>query len=104
LMSNVDACDLRRCRCVPPAVFVRELAPHEGQRLKRLSKQSKLASTRQRALILRESPRQVLALVGVSPNVEWVSTSTQKRGGREEVGDLRGRTTPRLGRPETKLR
>lgn len=35
-----------------PQVFVRELAPHEGQRLKRLSKQSKLASTRQRALIL----------------------------------------------------
>jgi len=36
----------------PPEVFVRELAPHEGQRLKRLSKQSKLASTRQRASIL----------------------------------------------------
>jgi transposase len=36
----------------PPEVFVRELAPHEGQRLKRLSKQSRLASTRQRALIL----------------------------------------------------
>jgi transposase len=36
----------------PPEVFVRELAPVEGQRLKRLSKQSRLASTRQRALIL----------------------------------------------------
>jgi transposase len=36
----------------PPEVFVRELAPHEGQRLKRLSKQSKLVSTRQRASIL----------------------------------------------------
>ncbi len=36
----------------PPEVFVRALAPHEGQRLKRLSKQSKVASTRQRALIL----------------------------------------------------
>jgi Rhodopirellula transposase. len=36
----------------PAEVFVRELAPHEGQRLKRLSKQSKLASTRQRAMIL----------------------------------------------------
>jgi transposase len=36
----------------PPEVFVRELAPHEGQRLKRLSKQSKVTSTRQRALIL----------------------------------------------------
>jgi transposase len=36
----------------PAEVFVRELVPHEGQRLKRLSKQSKLASTRQRAMIL----------------------------------------------------
>ena len=36
----------------PPEVFVRELAPHEGQRLKRLSKQAKHASTRQRASIL----------------------------------------------------
>jgi transposase len=36
----------------PPEVFVRELAPHEGQRLKRLSRQSKVASTRQRASIL----------------------------------------------------
>jgi len=29
----------------PAEVFVRELAPHEGQRLKRLSRQSKVAST-----------------------------------------------------------
>lgn len=36
----------------PPEVFVRELAPHEGQRLKRLSKTSKRAATRERALIL----------------------------------------------------
>ncbi len=36
----------------PPEVFVRELAPHEGQRLKRLSKTAKHASTRQRASIL----------------------------------------------------
>jgi len=36
----------------PPEVFVRELAPHEGQRLKRLSKQSKVSWTRQRALML----------------------------------------------------
>jgi transposase len=36
----------------PAEVFVRELAPAEGQRLKRLSKQSKLTSTRQRAMIL----------------------------------------------------
>jgi hypothetical protein len=36
----------------PAEVFVRELAPAEGQRLKRLAKPSKLASTRERALIL----------------------------------------------------
>jgi hypothetical protein len=36
----------------PPEVFVRELAPAEGQRLKRLSKRSKVVSTRQRAMIL----------------------------------------------------
>ena len=36
----------------PSEVFVRSLAPAEGQRLKRLSKQSRLASTRQRAMIL----------------------------------------------------
>ena len=36
----------------PPEVFVRELAPHEGQRLKRLSKRAKHVSTRQRASIL----------------------------------------------------
>jgi transposase len=36
----------------PPSVFVRTLAPVEGQRLKRLSKRAKHASTRQRAMIL----------------------------------------------------
>ena len=36
----------------PPEVFVRELAPHEGQRLKRLSKTAKHQATRQRASIL----------------------------------------------------
>src|SRR4051794_11138341 len=36
----------------PPEVFVRELAPYEGRRLKRLSNRSKVASTRQRASIL----------------------------------------------------
>lgn len=36
----------------PPEVFVRELSPAEGQRLKRLSKRAKHASTRQRASIL----------------------------------------------------
>jgi transposase len=36
----------------PPEVFVRELAPEQGQRLKRLSKSSKNAAVRERALIL----------------------------------------------------
>ncbi len=36
----------------PPEVFVRQLAPHEGQRLKRLSKTAKHQATRQRASIL----------------------------------------------------
>ena len=36
----------------PAEVFVRELAPQEGQRLKRLSKTAKHASTRQRASIV----------------------------------------------------
>jgi transposase len=43
---------LREVLMRPPEVFVRELAPAEGQRLKRLSRQSRLASTRQRAMIL----------------------------------------------------
>ena len=36
----------------PPSVFVRPLAPEEGQRLKRLSRRAKHYSTRQRAQIL----------------------------------------------------
>ena len=36
----------------PASVFVRPLAPVEGQRLKRLAKQAKHSSTRQRAMIL----------------------------------------------------
>jgi len=36
----------------PPEVFVRELAPQEGSRLKRLSTNGKYQSTRQRAMIL----------------------------------------------------
>ncbi len=36
----------------PASVFVRELAPFQGQRLKRISKRAKHSSTRQRAMIL----------------------------------------------------
>jgi transposase len=36
----------------PPSVFVRELSPQEGERLRRMSKRAKHFSTRQRAAIL----------------------------------------------------
>jgi transposase len=39
-------------RMRPPEVFVRELVPEQGQRLKRLSRSSKNAAVRERALIL----------------------------------------------------
>src|SRR3990170_8547261 len=45
----------------PPSVFVRALAPAEGQRLKRLSRQAKHASTRQRAAILLASANEMSA-------------------------------------------
>ena len=45
----------------PPSVFVRSLAPAEGQRLKRLSRQAKHASTRQRAAILLASATEMSA-------------------------------------------
>jgi transposase len=45
----------------PPSVFVRSLAPVEGQRLKRLSRQAKHASTRQRAAILLASASEMSA-------------------------------------------
>jgi transposase len=45
----------------PASVFVRPLAPVEGQRLKRLSRQAKHSSTRQRALILLASATEMSA-------------------------------------------
>ena len=45
----------------PPSVFVRPLAPAEGQRLKRLSRQAKHSSTRQRAAILLASATEMSA-------------------------------------------
>jgi len=45
----------------PPEVFVRELSPAEGQRLKRMSKQSEHFSTRQRASILLASATRMSA-------------------------------------------
>ena len=45
----------------PPSVFVRPLSPAQGQRLKRLSKQAKHSSTRQRAMILLASATEMSA-------------------------------------------
>ena len=45
----------------PPEVFVRELSPAEGQRLKRMSKQAEHFSTRQRASILLASATRMSA-------------------------------------------
>lgn len=45
----------------PPSVFVRPLSPAEGQRLKRLSRTAKHASTRQRAAILLASATEMSA-------------------------------------------
>ena len=52
-LANVDACP-RALEVVmrPPEVFVRELSPEEGTRLKSISKRAKYQSKRQRAMIL----------------------------------------------------
>ncbi len=55
-----------------PSVFVRELRPEEGNRLKRLSRKAKHESTRERALVCwasatRMSVAQIAALVGTEP-------------------------------------
>jgi transposase len=53
----------------PPSVFVRDLLPEEGNRLKRLSRKASSEVKRERALIVwasatRMSPQQIAALVG----------------------------------------
>ena len=53
----------------PVSVFVRELLPEEGNRLKRLSRKAASEAKRERALICwasatRMSPQQIAALVG----------------------------------------
>ena len=45
----------------PPSVFVRDLSPEEAQRLRRVSRQSKVFALRQRAQILLASDSQVSA-------------------------------------------
>ncbi len=60
----------------PPSVFVRPLAPVEGQRLKRLSRQAKHSSTRQRAAILLASATEMSA-----PEIAemWLTDESQVR-------------------------
>ena len=60
----------------PPSVFVRPFAPAEGQRLKRLSKQAKHSSTRQRAMILLASATEMSA-----PEIAemWMTDESQVR-------------------------
>jgi hypothetical protein len=46
----------------PPSVFVRDLSPEEGMRLRRISRQSKVFALRQRAQILLASDSMVAAV------------------------------------------
>jgi len=84
----------------PAEVFVRELALVEGQRLKRLSKQSKLVSTRQRAMILLASntlmsaPEIARMLLTDESHVRKVIHGLQPAGVRVVAPSFRGRATP----------
>src|SRR3954447_23183588 len=70
----------------PPSVFVRDLLPEEGDRLKRLSRKAKSEVKRERALIVwasatRMSPQQVAALVGTDEShVRKVIHAFNERG------------------------
>ena len=69
-----------------PSVFVRELLPEEGNRLKRLSRKAKSEVKRERALICwasatRMSPQQIAALVGTDEShVRKVIHAFNERG------------------------
>jgi transposase len=70
----------------PPSVFVRDLLPEEGNRLKRLSRKAKSEVKRERALICwasatRMSPQQIAALVGTDEShVRKVIHAFNERG------------------------
>jgi transposase len=70
----------------PPSVFVRELLPEEGNRLKRLSRKAASEVKRERALICwasatRMSPQQIAALVGTDEShVRKVIHAFNERG------------------------
>ena len=84
----------------PPEVFVRELAPEEGQRLKRLSKSSKSASVRERALILLASntlmsaPQIARMLLTDESHVRKVIHEFNRRRVGLVAPSYRGRATP----------
>jgi transposase len=70
----------------PPSVFVRELLPEEGNRLKRLSRKAASEAKRERALICwasatKMSPQQIAALVGTDEShVRKVIHAFNERG------------------------
>ncbi len=80
----------------PPSVFVRELLPEEGNRLKRLSRKAASEAKRERALILwasatRMSPQQIADLVGTDEShVRKVIHAFNERGFSSLDPELRG--------------
>jgi len=80
----------------PPSVFVRELLPEEGNRLKRLSRKAASEVKRERALIVwasatRMSPQQIAALVGTDEShVRKVIHAFNERGFGSLDPELRG--------------
>jgi transposase len=88
----------------PPSVFVRELLPEEGNRLKRLSRKAASEVKRERALIVwasatRMSPQQIAALVGTDEShVRKVIHAFNQEGFASLDPDYRG------GRPKKTTR
>jgi len=80
----------------PPSVFVRELLPEEGNRLKRLSRKAASEVKRERALICwasatRMNPQQIAALVGTDEShVRKVIHAFNERGFSSLDPELRG--------------
>lgn len=90
----------------PPEVFVRDLSPEEGNRLKRLSKSAKHAAKRERALILwasatGQSVPVIARLVGSDEShVRKVIHAFNERGFRSLDPDYRGGRPRRIAEAE----
>jgi transposase len=86
----------------PPEVFVRPLAPEEGQRLKRLSRRARYAPTRQRAMIVLASatgmsaPEIARALQSDDSHVRKVIHAFNERGFGALDPEWRGGRPPRI--------